>query len=177
MKTIKCGSRSVAMATLGAVWMLVPLDAPTGVSPVTSIQAPQGKFRCYGSIDVPIRLTLAAPENAITPNANVIIEAEVSALADLAFAQLILKAEGAVQLLGPDRVTLGALAKGGRKRVEIPVRFLAAAASVVHVQLAADSADGTSHFAKNEAFYTDFWNGRVVAGMDGFFRRRRALGR
>lgn len=166
MKAIRGGGRSVAMAVFGAAWMLAAIDAPNGVNSAVE----RGKFRCQASIDVPIRLQLSAAENTIAPNANGIIEAEVSAQAELAFAQLLVKSEGGGRLLGPENITIGPLAKGQSMIVEVPVQFEAGAAAVVHIQLAAFSADGSIRFAKNEAFYVDFRDGRTLIGTDGFFR-------
>lgn len=131
----------------------------------------RGRHLCSGSIDVPVHLTLAAPETAIAPGAAVRLRGEIEATAGLESIHLSIATEGPVTLLGPTERTLSDAARhgSGPRRFSIPVRYLGDGQSQVTVRLAATGIDGT-RYEKTEALYAILRGGRVLTGMGGFLR-------
>jgi hypothetical protein len=131
----------------------------------------RGLSTCPGSIDVPVRLTLTAPEDAIAPGAAVRLRGEVETTTGLGPIRLSIAAEGPVAVLGHSEWTLNDSSQRmpGPTRFSIPVRYLSEGQSRVSVRLVAEGPGGAL-YEKNEALYTILRGGRVLTGMGGFLR-------
>jgi hypothetical protein len=130
-----------------------------------------GRHPCPGSIDVPVRLTLTAPEEAIAAGAAVRLKGEVETTTALGAIRLTISSEGPIEVLGPAERTLSDSPRRlpGPTRFSIPVRYLSEGQSRVSVHLVAEGPGGAV-FEKNEALYSILRDGRALTGMGGYLR-------
>jgi hypothetical protein len=121
-----------------------------------------------GSIDVPVRLTLTAPEALMAPGSEVSLRGQIEMRRPLLAVHLSLSTEGPVELLGPSEIDLKLGSEAGLS-FHLPLRYLAEGQSRVSVRLVATGANG-QRYEKNEALYAILRGGRVLTGMGGFLR-------
>ena len=96
--------------------------------------------QCAGAIDVPVRLTLQAPGRSALPGSELVVEAEITAHADIEALYLSLEVEGDMDLFVTATHHLGTLRAGESWIVEIPVRLPLDGRGAVSAQLLADEA-------------------------------------
>jgi hypothetical protein len=152
---------------LGTLGCLMLAALPQTLAPEVEDRLTHG---CPSSIDVPVRLVLAAPQAALAPGAEVSLSGQILMRRPIAAVHLSLSAEGPVELLAPAEMDLAPTAWSRRgTRFDIPVRYLGDGKSQVSVHLVATGIDG-ARYEKNEALYAIIRGDRAVAGMGGFLR-------
>jgi hypothetical protein len=153
------------LGTLGVLAVLAAL--PRTFAPEVEVPLVNG---CPSSIDVPVRLVLAAPPGALAAGADVALSGQILMRRPIAALHVSLAAEGPVELTGPMEMDVEPAARSRRQTsFEIPVRYLGDGRSRVSVRLTAIGSDGV-RYEKNEALYAIVRGERAIAGMGGFTR-------